>query len=279
MGKRIEWERSDHYSPLGIGIREEISRRMMLKEEWKRDDPYKTLNIGGERELTPKEFREWYAKNILPYYKTAKVEIPALIRDIEIYEYIEDEDLVDMWRDLIEPENFPEDLIKKLIEKRNYFEKREYSLGLSFRAEFGLAEFESLFGDTDLCLDEGLREKETYGETKWATRIGDRDVTITIHQVQNYLKEKEVPVVRIRVKEIEDMCIHRDKKDKKTLQRAQRSNLKYPIIIAKGKDGGWTMILDGHHRLKKAIEEGRKGIKAKILDLKYAPPSWKIMFG
>ena len=38
------------------------------------------------------------------------------------------------------------------------------------------------------------------------------------------------------------------------------------------------MILDGHHRLQKAINTKQKNIKAKVLDLKTAPEKYKIMF-
>jgi len=38
------------------------------------------------------------------------------------------------------------------------------------------------------------------------------------------------------------------------------------------------MIIDGHHRLKKAIDNEVKNIKAKILDLKKAPSIYKKMF-
>jgi len=115
-----------------------------------------------------------------------------------------------------------------------------------------------------------------YEETSWTREIDGKEVTITIQEVQDYLKD--APIIEIPVEEIEDMCVHKDKKDKKTLDRAKAANLKYPILIAKDDKGNYVMVLDGHHRLKKSIEKDNKTIKAKVLDLKDAPINYKKMF-
>lgn len=113
-----------------------------------------------------------------------------------------------------------------------------------------------------------------YEETSWS----DGDFTITIKEVQKFLDDNKVKITKIPVEEIFHMCCHRDKTDKKTIERAEKSNLDYPIIIAKGLAGQWTMILDGHHRLFKAHNNGIKNIKARILDLKEAPEEYQKMF-
>ena len=119
-----------------------------------------------------------------------------------------------------------------------------------------------------------ILESKDYEETSWT----DGGVTITIQDVQKYLDEKEVPVIELDVEEIFPMCCHRDKTDKATIERSERSNLDYPIIIAKGLAGNWTMILDGHHRLFKAHNHGIDKIKARVLDLKEAPEEYQKMF-
>lgn len=112
---------------------------------------------------------------------------------------------------------------------------------------------------------------ENYKETSWT----DDDVTITIKEVEDYLKDEEV--IEIPVKEIADKCIHKDKKDKKTKDRAEASDLSFPIIITTTK-GKYGMILDGHHRLQKAINTEEKTIKAKVLNLDDAPKKYQEMF-
>ena len=97
--------------------------------------------------------------------------------------------------------------------------------------------------------------------------------------LEKYLESVKSPVINIPVIYIKEMCIHTDKKDEKTNKRSESSDLLFPIIISKNTDGEYSMILDGHHRLKKAIDRNEEYIKARILDLKNAPREYKIMFG
>jgi len=115
-----------------------------------------------------------------------------------------------------------------------------------------------------------------YDDTSWTKEIDGKEETITIHDIQEYLKNDDV--VNIKVDDIKHMCIHKNKKDKKTIERSQKADLNYPIIISKGTDGKFKMILDGHHRLKKAIDDSVEFIKAKIIDLRNTPDIYKNMF-
>ena len=126
-------------------------------------------------------------------------------------------------------------------------------------------------------LFEFLNENNNYEETSWSMDIDGEEKTITIHEIQDFLKNS--PIIDIKVNDIKDKCIHLTKTDKETYLRSQKSDLKYPIIICKGLDGKWGMILDGHHRLKKAIDNDIDIIKAKVLDLKNSPDLYKKMFG
>ena len=119
-----------------------------------------------------------------------------------------------------------------------------------------------------------ILENKDYEETSWT----DNGITITIQEVQKYLDDNKVPTTKLDVEEIFPMCCHKDKTDKDTIERSERSNLDYPIIIAKGLSGNWTMILDGHHRLFKAHNNGIKTIKARVLDLKEAPEEYQKIF-
>lgn len=119
-------------------------------------------------------------------------------------------------------------------------------------------------------------DKNYYEETSWTMQVDGEDVTINIHQIQDYLKYE--PVIEIPVQEIENLCVHKNKKNKKTLKRSQESDLSFPIIISKNSNSDYNMILDGNHRLKKAIDNKIKYIKAKVLNLKDAPSDFKKMF-
>lgn len=120
-------------------------------------------------------------------------------------------------------------------------------------------------------------ENDHYQSTSWTMEIDGEERTITIQEVEDYLKD--VPVIEIPTKDIAELSIHKDKKDPETLARVERAILKYPIIIVKKSDGQWGMILDGHHRLQKAINNNVDKVPAKVLDIEKAPDMYKKMFG
>lgn len=123
-----------------------------------------------------------------------------------------------------------------------------------------------------------ILEDKNYEETSWTDEINGKEITITIQEVQNYLDSVNAPTIEIPVSEVFNMCCHKGKTDKETIERSQRSNLDYPIIIAKNSSGKWTMILDGHHRLFKAHNNGIEKIKARVLELDEAPIEYQVMF-
>ena len=121
-----------------------------------------------------------------------------------------------------------------------------------------------------------VNESKHYQETSWTDTIDGKKQTITIKEVEDFLKNDAI--IDINVKDIQDKCIHLNKTDKETLERSENSDLSFPIIITKEQDGSWGRILDGHHRLKKAIDNDIETIKAKVLDLREVPDLYKKMF-
>ena len=121
-------------------------------------------------------------------------------------------------------------------------------------------------------------QNDFYNETSWTTDINGEPITITIHDVEDYLDSVGSPIVEIPVNKIFHMCVHKGKKDPQTIKRSQESDLSYPIIIARNKSGKLSMILDGHHRLLKAKNEGHRYIKSRILDLSNSPIEFQEMF-
>ena len=114
-----------------------------------------------------------------------------------------------------------------------------------------------------------------YEETSWSRKLDGKNVTITIKDVEKLLNSG---IEKISVTEIADMCVHKGKTDKGTLERSEKSNLEYPIIVSKDLKGNFNMILDGHHRLLKAINNKMDTINARILDLSKCPKEYQLMF-
>ena len=77
--------------------------------------------------------------------------------------------------------------------------------------------------------------------------IGDNVRNISVSDLQNKLKSQ----------------LERVTKDEKRIMKA---DLQYPIILVQ-KDGEFSYVLDGNHRLAKAILTKKKYIKSKVLDL------------
>jgi hypothetical protein len=124
-------------------------------------------------------------------------------------------------------------------------------------------------------INETLQESEAYGtsgEEPPSWTVGG--TTIKIEDVQKYLDENDIPVIEIPVKDIFNKCAHRNKTDKKTLDRSERSDLKFPIIVLK-KNGKYHMVLDGHHRLLKVKNNNIDKIKARVFNLEDAPDEYK----
>ena len=63
-----------------------------------------------------------------------------------------------------------------------------------------------------------------------------------------------------------------------TLDRAMKANWDYSIIVSV-KDGEYVEVLDGNHRLHKAVEKGKDTITVRLLDLSKVPEEWLSVFG
>jgi hypothetical protein len=120
-----------------------------------------------------------------------------------------------------------------------------------------------------------------YEDTTWS----DGKLTITMQDVEDKLTELESPVISIPVKDIAHLDIHTRHKPNKTSEqvkstydRAMKADLKYPIIITYS-NGKYDMIIDGNHRLHKAVELGDDNIQAKVLDLSKVSDEWLGVFG
>ena len=77
--------------------------------------------------------------------------------------------------------------------------------------------------------------------------IGDNVVDIPVSYLQTQLRSQ----------------LDRVTKDE---ERIMKADLRYPIILVK-KDGEFSYVIDGNHRLAKAILTGEENIKAKVLDM------------
>ena len=110
---------------------------------------------------------------------------------------------------------------------------------------------------------------ENWKDTSWE----DDDGKITIGDILDYIGDN---VRNISVVDLQNKLKIQPSEVTQERERIMKSDLQYPIILVQ-KDGEFSYVLDGNHRLAKAIMTGEEFIKAKVLylDDKNTPEEFK----
>ncbi len=118
-------------------------------------------------------------------------------------------------------------------------------------------------------LFENFEQPEGTGtETFWETEINGETVRITFDDVIKHIDEG----IEIDPNGIKHLLIDVERDP----NRVEAADLSYPIILVRS-EGEFISILDGQHRVVKAIRDG-VNIKAKVLDLDLAPEEFVKIF-
>ena len=127
-------------------------------------------------------------------------------------------------------------------------------------------------------LDESIAQqlRENWKSTSWTDVVDGRNVTVTIKKMLSFLKKKKIPIQKIKTNVLEPYALHKTKTDKQTIKNVLKSNLNYPIIVMHYTNT--YQILDGHHRLQKAINKKIPTIKARVVELTDLPKNWQKIF-
>ena len=108
--------------------------------------------------------------------------------------------------------------------------------------------------------------KESWRDTHWLTEDG---LKVTISEIHDYLGSKSIDIDPAMVKNQVLKSRGKDRlpvgPDITSQARVDKANLKFPIITAM-KNNKHVYVLDGNHRLQKAVELD-KPLRAKVLDL------------
>ena len=132
----------------------------------------------------------------------------------------------------------------------------------------------------DILKEQLLRTKELMGiinenwrDTSWE----DDDGKITIGDITDYIGND---IRNISVSDLENKLGDNVSSVTQGEERIMKADLQYPIILVQ-KDGEFSYVLDGNHRLAKAIMTGEKYIKSKVLylDDKNTPEEFKRLLG
>ena len=114
---------------------------------------------------------------------------------------------------------------------------------------------------------------ENWRDTSWE----DDDGKITIGDVTDYIGDN---IRNISVSDLENKLGDKVSSVTQGEERIMKADLQYPIILVQ-KDGEFSYVLDGNHRLAKAIMTGEQYIKSKVLylDDKNTPEEFKRLLG
>tara|TARA_R100000406_G_scaffold18640_1_gene11480 strand:+ start:422 stop:793 length:372 start_codon:yes stop_codon:yes gene_type:complete len=108
--------------------------------------------------------------------------------------------------------------------------------------------------------------KKSWRDTYWLTEDG---LKVTIDEIHDYLGPKTID---INPAEVKKQVLKSRGKDflpagsgSTSQERVDNANISFPIILVV-KNKKYTYVLDGNHRLQKAVNIN-KPLKAKVLDL------------
>jgi hypothetical protein len=137
---------------------------------------------------------------------------------------------------------------------------------LNFLNNSGLKKEASIL-EKEIIINAGLKD------TSWEAKSGEKVSLEDLLEIS-----KDIPVSNIKLKDIKDKIIPINKKNKKELDRINKAELKYPILVFVDDDEKILSIIDGSHRAQKALDGGLKSIKAKLLNINSMPKNIKKVF-
>ena len=120
--------------------------------------------------------------------------------------------------------------------------------------------------------DESEEVKEGLHDTSWENEKGDK---ITLIDLLN--ATEEIPVQKISVEELKPYLLSWDN-DPEEIEKIEKADLQYPILIFVTSNGEFISIIDGHHRAQKAARKGLETIKAKIINIDCLPKHIRKVF-
>ena len=108
-------------------------------------------------------------------------------------------------------------------------------------------------------------------DTSWTSEDG---VTITFDQLLT--DTKSVPVGKIKIEQLKKKLLNWEDDPQEWKKVKSVSMIYPPIVLMSGTKV--DIIIDGHHRIQKAIQLGYKEIYAKLISLDELPEKYKEIF-
>ena len=94
---------------------------------------------------------------------------------------------------------------------------------------------------------------------------------VTLRQLLNITKN--IPTQEIEISKLLPFVLH--KNNPKEYDNIEKSDLRYPILIITNSNGSIRQIIDGHHRIQKAIKYKFSKINGKLIKFDDLPNDFK----
>ncbi len=120
--------------------------------------------------------------------------------------------------------------------------------------------------------------KEGLEDTSWTDETGN---TITLPQLLD--QTKYIPVKSVKTDILNDKVLdwkdEHGNEDPEEVLKIEKSDLQYPPLIFMNDDGSIKYIVDGNHRVQKAIRNNLETINVKLIKFSELPDDFKKVFG
>lgn len=112
---------------------------------------------------------------------------------------------------------------------------------------------------------DNMNVNEDLHNTFWENDEGDK---ITLIDLLDFTQD--VPIKEISVDDLKQHLLTWDGNNDE-IDKIEKSNLEYPILIFVNDNGKLISIIDGHHRIHKALKMGLEKISAKLISINSLP--------
>jgi len=115
-------------------------------------------------------------------------------------------------------------------------------------------------------------QTEGLHDTSWENDKGDKITLVDLLDAT-----KDIPIKNISVEKLKPKLLSWDG-DKEEIDKIEKADLQYPILIFVDDNNRFISIIDGHHRAQKAARNNLKTIKAKIIPINSLPKDIRKVF-
>jgi len=109
-------------------------------------------------------------------------------------------------------------------------------------------------------------------DTYWINEEGKKTTLIDLLDAT-----KDIKVKKISIGWLEPHLLNWNNK-KEEIEKIEKADLRYPILIFVDNEGEFISIIDGHHRVQKAIRHQMKSIDGKIIPIDSLPANIREVF-